>query len=112
MDAKRFFRALVAECEKRPSCAGCAFRELCNGGIEGLSDEEIDAMIAGAEKIPDGRTYEERFFDAFPDAPREADGSPSMCLGGIFPDADRVCEIPFGEMFPASCAECWRRVPG
>lgn len=111
MDAKRFFRALAAECEKRPRCAGCAFRELCTGGIEDLSDEEIDEMIDGAEAIPDGRTYEERFFDAFPDAPREADGSPTVCLCSIFPDAGGVCEGPYGEKLPAACAECWRRVP-
>ena len=111
MDAKRFFRALAAECEKRQKCAGCTFHELCIGGLEDLSDEEIDAMIAGAEAVPDGRTYAERFFDAFPDAPREADGSPVACLCDIFPDADGVCEDPLGKILPASCAECWRRVP-
>lgn len=112
MDAKRFFRVLAAECETRQKCAGCAFHELCTSGLEDLTDEEIDEFVDAAEAIPDGRTYEERFFDAFPDAPREEDGSPVACLGDIFPDADGVCEDPLGKLLPASCAECWRRVPG
>lgn len=48
------------------------------------------------------KTYEEDFFEKFPNAPRQKDGTPLVCWGEIYGTGG--CEDDFDEI---TCAECW-----
>lgn len=48
------------------------------------------------------KTYEEDFFEKFPNAPKEDDGTPVVCWGDIYDTGG--CEDDYEEI---TCAECW-----
>ena len=119
MDVKRFLRAMAAECAEQEKCRECPFSAICLDSHEELKDGEIDDMIAAAAALPDGRTYAARFFDAFPDAEREEDGTPVVCRNDIFGEGAGVCALVTAmqegvdadgirEIAGEVCARCWK----
>ena len=48
------------------------------------------------------KTYAMDFFEKFPNALRQNDGTPKCCWKFFYGDSSYICE-------PADCAKCWNR---
>lgn len=89
-------------------CYECAARSYCgNAHEEAIHAREFTAMISEwlidreAEKRGSENTYLEEFYSHYPNAVRNADGTPySVCRKAII-GKDRRCE--YGQ----TCRECW-----
>mgnify|MGYP004552154553 CR=1 FL=1 len=62
------------------------------------ADEIVDKWV---QEHP-VKTYAMDFFEKFPNALRQNDGTPKCCWKFFYGDTSYICE-------PADCAKCWNR---
>lgn len=104
-----YFAERQRMCRSGISCAKCPLENRNNGvGIScaPLEREYPDKAIKIVQKWSDEhpqKTYAEDFFEKFPNAPKEDDGTPKSCWRNIYGDGNCV-DISH------RCKMCWNRI--
>lgn len=109
-----FFSEAKRLCDSRTACSAneknkerCPLFVFCKCTIKTRSVEEITKAIENLQKWSDKRskkTYMQDFFETFPKAQMDTDGSPFACrkkiYGGVRPN-DKACDRR------EACKNCW-----
>ena len=88
-DLKRMCESYNSKCADCPLCGRCCAFE--------ISDEIVDKWL----KEHPVKTYAMNFFEKFPNAPKDDDGTPKLCIIGLYEDE---FECPEG-----GCKKCWNQ---
>ena len=124
-DEREMLRRMRDYCEGRgdteDACIGCALSAICMGPMTNLDDERIERITRALQPEPGkgAETYMDEFLAAFPQAEREADGTPVACRNHIFGEGCGPCmlqqlaeagadEDGIDEAACTLCAQCWR----
>lgn len=91
----------------KDNCDGCPLRDkiynvclmLTLESLPNNADEIVDKWVSDHPI----KTYLQDFFEKFPNAPKDVDGTPNVCPYQIYPErvADYIC--------CEKCSECWNQ---
>lgn len=97
--------------ENQPKCSGCPLSYYTNDADEvclvypKLYPSEAVEIVQKWSNEHQQKTYAEDFFEKFPNAPKEDDGTPKQYWCDIYGTADK-CIMKEN----LDCAECWNRI--
>ncbi len=87
-------------CKEYVNCIGCPIKSGKFCGIHRFPDNADEIVDKWVQEHP-VKTYAMDFFEKFPNAPRDIDGSPKACREDIYGDG-KYCSSD-------ACTECWNR---
>lgn len=87
-------------CNKYDSCDGCPLSEIRLCTTANFPDN-IEELVDKWVKEHPVKTYAQDFFEKFPNASRDIDGTPKTCWGHVYGN-EKYCSSD-------DCTECWNR---
>lgn len=104
MDAVKFLKEFKRMCNTYEGCAGCPATGGCDcSSME--SDEELKQLVGIVEKWSKDhpqKTRKNDFWERYPNAPMEVDGTPKACCQNLGYCKDCNAEL--------DCVICWNKV--
>lgn len=93
---------LLRMCECYDNCEKCElYDEYGSCGVCELPDNIDEIVDKWTEEHP-VKTYAMDFFEKFPNAPRDKDGEPKVCVDDIYGNSDIDCSN-------IECVDCWNQ---
>ena len=86
-------------CEFHSDCSKCNLHDGCT--VCELPDNIDEIVDKWVEEHP-AKTYSMDFFEKFPNAPKDKNGTPIFCITNIY----KVLKIKCDE---CSCSDCWNQ---
>ena len=87
-------------CLAHEDCEGCPF--CCNCSSPYSFSDNADEIVDKWVKEHPVKTYAMDFFEKFPNAPKDKDGEPKVCVDHIYGNSDIDCS-------EIKCVDCWNQ---
>lgn len=90
-------------CEYYSDCEDCPLYVNCSRP-DNFSDDTDEIVDEWVKEHP-VKTYAMDFFEKFPNAPKNSDGTPDVCIRCIYSEFDK----PDYDCVNVSCEKCWNQ---
>jgi hypothetical protein len=92
---------MCKHCQDRHGCIECGLSEMKCSDVFAISEDHIKVVQRWSDEHP-AKTMADRFFEIFPNAPKDEDGHPR-----------EICPIDLGWVnkcdVEVACIKCWNR---
>ena len=111
MDIVKFFKNRKRMCDKFVDrCEACPlFQYECNMNDPQSDIEDVIKIVEQWTKNNPERTMIQDFFEKFPNAPKEEDGTPLDICPSYCGYTDELNSLSVCENFNQNCLKCWSR---